>query len=329
MRAKSFPMQIKDGKILYEVIPLRLFLIVTLVFYHAFAVFSGAWTPIAGYPDIPIYGIIDKLSVASLLETFVFISGYILGYQVSRKGVGLILDSKSYFYKKLKRLIFPSLLFSILYVLTFYDLNDSIWEITYNVLSGAGHMWFLPMLFWCFVFIYFTEKFSLTIKSIIAMIPLLLLASFLPFPLRIGTAMYYFPFFYVGYSIKRYMISINHCDGKVIFSFFVCFLLTFVLKINIEDAIKTGGLLPHIVSLMIFVSTRFVCAAFGVTLFLLLSMKLDKHYDTSKWKILLKLSDCCFGVYIFQQFILKLTEQTTLPQNVSPYIFPWIAFAIS
>lgn len=324
--------KLRNNSILYEVIPIRLFLIVMLVFYHAFAVFSGAWTPIAGYPDIPIYGIVDKLSYACLLETFVFISGYILGYQVSRKGVELILNAKSYFTKKLKRLILPSILFSILYVLIFNDSNESIQGIAYNVLSGAGHMWFLPMLFWCFVFVYLTERFSLSKKCMIALLPLMLLASFLPLPFRIDTAMYYFPFFYAGYYIKKYGLEIKHSDCKSAFALIACFILAFVLKINVEDATQNGGgyfALSHIISLIISKSIRFACAAFGVALLLTLSTKLVKHSDTSKWSFLLKLSDCCFGVYIFQQFILILIGQTKLSQNVNPYLYPWIAFAIS
>lgn len=327
-----FPMQKKVANILYEVIPIRLFLIVMLVFYHAFAVFSGAWTPIAGYPDIPIYGIVDKLSCACLLETFVFISGYILGYQVSRKGVELILNAKSYFMKKLKRLILPSILFSILYVLIFNDSNESIQGIAYNVLSGAGHMWFLPMLFWCFVFVYLTERFLLSKKCTIALLPLMLLASFLPLPFRIDTAMYYFPFFYSGYYIKKYGLEIKHGDCKSAFALIACFILAFVLKINIEGATQNGGgyfALSHIISLIISKLIRFACAAFGVALLLTFSTKLVKHSDTSKWSFLLKLSDCCFGVYIFQQFILILIGQTKLSQNVNPYLYPWIAFAIS
>lgn len=332
-------MQKKVTNILYEVIPIRLFLIVTLVFYHAFAVFSGVWTPIAGYPDIPVYGMVDKLSYASLLETFVFISGYILGYQVSRKGVELILNAKSYFTKKLKRLILPSILFSILYVLIFNDSNASIQSIAYSVLSGAGHMWFLPMLFWCFVFVYLTERFSFSKKCMIALLPLMLLASFLPLPFRIDTAMYYFPFFYAGYYVKKYGLEIKHSDCKSAFALIVCFILAFVLKINIESATQNGGgsrtawggyfALSHIISLIISKSIRFACAAFGVALLLTLSTKLVKHSDTSKWSFLLKLSDCCFGVYIFQQFILILIGQTKLSQNVNPYLYPWIAFAIS
>lgn len=58
--------------VLFEVIPVRIFLIVTLVFYHAFAVFSGAWAPITNYPLVPAYDIMDKLSYAALFGSFVF-----------------------------------------------------------------------------------------------------------------------------------------------------------------------------------------------------------------------------------------------------------------
>ena len=76
----------KPHQFLYEVVPIRLFLIVMLVFYHAFAIFTGAWKPIAGYPEIPGYALLGNLSYACLLETFVFISGYVFGYQVRIKG---------------------------------------------------------------------------------------------------------------------------------------------------------------------------------------------------------------------------------------------------
>lgn len=84
----------RNNNILYEVVPIRLVLIVLLVLYHAFAIFSGTWSPIAGYPEIPLYDIMDKLSYACLLETFVFISGYILGFQVSKKGEGTITSAR-------------------------------------------------------------------------------------------------------------------------------------------------------------------------------------------------------------------------------------------
>ena len=60
-----------------------------------------------------------------------------------------------------------------------------------------------------------------------------------------------------------------------------------------------------------------------------LSVMLVEHSDTSKWNLMLKLSDCCFGVYIFQQFIILLIEQTCLSQNVIPYLYPWAVFLVT
>lgn len=65
---------------LTNVIIIRPILIVLLVFYHAFAIYSGAWDPIEGYPEVPVYWWLDKLSYAFMLEMFVFISGYVFGF---------------------------------------------------------------------------------------------------------------------------------------------------------------------------------------------------------------------------------------------------------
>jgi len=60
--------------ILTNVSIIRPILFVLLVFYHAFAIYSGAWSPIEGYPVIKAYWWLDKLSYAFMLEMFVFIT---------------------------------------------------------------------------------------------------------------------------------------------------------------------------------------------------------------------------------------------------------------
>lgn len=203
----------RNNNILYEVVPIRLVLIALLVFYHAFAIFSGVWSPITGYPEIPLYDIMDKLSYACLLETFVFISGYILGFQVSKKGEVYIKNEKP----------LPT--------------------VVYNILSGTGHMWFLPMLFWCFVFVFLAEKTKLSIKWMVGASFIMLFASVLPLPFRINTAMYYFAFFYTGYCIKKYEWSIPH-DGTWKYILLLAgFASAFVLKIYICELenMRMGG----------------------------------------------------------------------------------------
>ena len=321
----------RNNNILYEVVPIRLLLIVLLVFYHAFAIFSGAWSPIAGYPEIPLYDIIDKLSYTCLLETFVFISGYILGFQVSKKGDGYIHNVTPFLTKKLKRLILPSILFSVIYMFLFNGYEMPLPTVIYNLLSGTGHMWFLPMLFWCFVFVFLAEKTRLSRKWMVGASFIMLFASFLPLPFRINTAMYYFVYFYIGYCIKRYVLSFPYNGARKYQLLIAGFVFAFMLKINVceIDDLRTGGGILHALYLMFSISIRFVNAAIGTVLLMMLSKKFVDRSDTSKWNNMLNLSDCCFGVYIFQQFILMLLEQTELSQNVSPYIYPWITFLMT
>lgn len=324
---------IDNTNILYEVIYIRLFLILALVFYHAFAIFSGAWSPIAGYPDIQLYSIMDKLSYACLLETFVFISGYILGFQVSKKGEAYILNAKIFLGKKFKRLIVPSIMFSIIYTLIFNTTRNSVPQVIYSILSGAGHMWFLPMLFWCFVFLYLTEKVKPSRICMTILLPLMIFMSILPLPFRLGRACYYFIFFWAGYSIKKHNVQSYFNTNKATFVIILLFILSFIAKTNINELyIQVGGVNSLVVRLFntaMSTLSRFFCASFGVALLMILSMRMMNLKKYENGTLLIKLSDCCFGVYIFQQFILKLLERTELAYNVSPYAYPWVAFSIT
>ena len=221
---------------LYEVLPIRLFLIFTLVFYHAFAIFSGAWNSIPNYPNIPIYSILDKLSYACLLETFVFISGYVFGYQVRKKGEST-LNARSIFYKKFKRLIIPSIFFSIIYIAIFGNFNQPIYSLFYQILAGAGHMWFLPMLLWCFVGIYIIEKLKLSSKTTIILLLFSMFGSFLPLPFQVNSTLYYIVFFWAGYYIMKSGKDFKNTNFRIYLPISaVLFISAFLIKLN-QDSI--------------------------------------------------------------------------------------------
>lgn len=228
---------------LFEVVPIRLLLIVLLVFYHAFAIYSGAWTPIVSYPSIPAYGIMDKLSYAALLETFVFISGYIFGFQVRTKGKGTVLNPRRLILGKIKRLIVPSVVFSILYILCLGTSADNIWEVFYNVLCGVGHMWFLPMLFWCFIFTYFIELTGLKGKVVFPILIIAMFGSVIPLPLRLNTTLYYILFFYTGYYIQKEDLKIKKKSGILLPLSLILFAISYFAKQHIDTfpLIISGG----------------------------------------------------------------------------------------
>ena len=323
--------------VLFEVIPVRIFLIVMLVFYHAFAIFSGAWAPITNYPLIPAYDIMDKLSYAALLETFVFISGSILGFQLRTKGKDIVLTPRNIIWGKLKRLIVPSIVFSILYIICFGSSSDSILKVSYDVLNGVGHMWFLPMLFWCFVLTYLIELNGLEIKYVLPIFCLATLGSVMPLPLRLNSALYYLLFFYAGFYIEKNNITIRLKTEIVLPISILLFAITFILKLNLENTnfniiggyIANSQIINKGIRVIALVVSRALCASFGIVSLMSLSRLIVLHSDTSKWDGVIRLSNCCFGVYIFQQFVLKLLNQSILPCCIDAYLYPWISFMIT
>lgn len=169
LQKQTIKMEEKKKIRLDEVTLIRPVLIVLLVFYHAFAIYSGAWAPIEGFPEVPVYWWLDKLSYAFMLEMFVFISGYVFGFQVRTKG-NMKLQAKALFWSKFKRLMIPCIVFSLLYILLFGKIAQPVQITLYSLLNGVGHMWFLPMLFWCFVGIWLIEKLRMKPRWILSLL---------------------------------------------------------------------------------------------------------------------------------------------------------------
>lgn len=198
-----------NRELLLNVVIIRVLLIVLLVLYHSFAIFNGAWEPINSYPpQIDLYWWLANLSYACLLESFVFISGYVFGYQARIKGQDY-LSLKNVAKSKLKRLILPSIVFSLLYIIVFYDIRQPINETLFSLLNGVGHMWFLPMLFWCFMVTPVILKAKVSLKSIVIVLSQCALFSFVPLPFQISRSMYYLPFFFAGFIIQYRNFNID------------------------------------------------------------------------------------------------------------------------
>lgn len=312
---------------------IRNILIVLLVFYHAFAIYSGAWTPIEGFPEVPVYWWLDKLSYAFMLELFVFVSGYVFGYQVRVKGESK-LQAKDLFWGKFKRLMIPCMVFSLLYILLLGDITQPVQKTLYGLFNGVGHMWFLPMLFWCFVGVWIIEKIHLKPKWVIPLLILASLVSFLPLPLRMGTAMYYMVFFYVGYVIQRNDVSLDWLYTKrmaiiTTMSFIVLFPALTLLKERI-GIVQIGG--GQLVTKAIVASTqtalRLVYSSTGIAMVHSLVGRYLKKYSTPSW--MERTAALSFGVYLFQQFILMgLYYHTALPSLIGCYWLPWVGFTFT
>ena len=192
--------------------PLAIFL---LVVWHSFIIYTGGWKEPVYFQPIEGYWWLAKLSYAFMLELFVFVSGYVLGLTLERKNPSF----KSLLVSKFKRLIIPSLIFSVIYYLMFYNLdNFTPIVFVWKVLNGCGHMWFLPMLFWATLIAFVLDRLKLPQWLKLVGVYCFPILSLLYIPLGLSSAMYYLPFFYTGLVIYRWRDKIigRLCNGLCI-----------------------------------------------------------------------------------------------------------------
>lgn len=197
------------------------------------------------------------------------------------------------------------------------------------LINGIGHLWFLPMIFWCFVVTYVLE---ITHSCKVWFIPIFFLFSAYNvvgnLPIGFGRVPSFYLYFYVGYMMQRGRLIIP--KTKNIWWLIMIFLITFCVRMyfknyyaitSMTDKIfrfSVGGLNNSLESIIgVYLLYRFANAP---------SIQ-KKIEDNAK---LIKLSDCCYGVYIFQQFILKyLYYKTDFAIAINPYLIPWLAIVLT
>lgn len=319
---------------LSEIVVIRPILVVLLVFYHAFAIYGGAWEPIDGYPEIRVYWWFDWLSFAFMLEMFVFISGYVFGYQVRTKGEEK-LNAKKLFPAKFKRLIMPCALFSLLYILLFGDISQPLRQTLYGLVNGVAHMWFLPMLFWCFVGVWIIEKMNLNPYVALILCFVISLISVNGLPLQLSHTMYYMFFFYFGYALQRNNIELKkyYSTNNIIItivSFIVIFVYGTLLREHLVDFLSNPSLPIQMLKFMIGKFCMLAYSIAGIVMLIVLVGTIQKNNREGCPRWIIEIGNLCFGVYLFQQFVLHaLYYNTDLPQFLGVYWLPWVGFIIA
>ena len=303
-------------KLLPDVVAIRLLLIVLLVMEHSFAIYSGAWDLPQGLHEVRAYWWIGWAAYSFMLEAFIFISGYIFGYQVRTRCGGRI-DFRTGVVKKAKRLMIPSILFSILYYFMFKFQPGFSWDIVPDILKGLGHLWFLPVLFLCFMLVYILEKLRLPHGAVLA----LAVISGVVFP-KIPWC--YFMFFYVGYVVQRDEFAMEKLyNKKSITVFSIMYLTAFIMsKLYLNDVPDDSWLEYAARIANIVYASSGLLAVFALFNYLIErgAMRLSDRA--------VKLSGFCFGVYIFHQFlILLIVENPVMIGLWGTYALPWVAFA--
>lgn len=326
---------------LSEFVYLRLILIIALVLYHALCPYTGSWSPFPGIHESSFFYWLGKYSYYFFLPSFVFMSGYLFGF--SQKKKKLPMTFKGVVGKKFKRLFIPSIIFSIVYCLMFWDLSVPVYTIGYKILNGAGHMWFLPMLFWCFVAVFLADLLKIKPSIMMGTAIIMALLPIPELPLRLNGLFGYFVFFYIGYAMGRGIYV-----EKLIYACKECqiwgLMVTYVVSVFLIGALGrdwnemftvflTSSGLPSVLTKAIYATINqiltFLSGLSGMLIVYRVSMNyLVKKYPLRQW--MANLSSYCFGVYLFQQFVLQyLYYKTTLASCLPHVITPWAMFFIA
>ncbi len=314
------------GELLNEIVFIRPILVILLVTYHSLAPFSGAWNQPVGITQISLYGILGKLAISFLLECFFFISGYIFTYQ--QKERRRFKTIKELGMNKFERLLIPCFLLGIVYFMCFRK-YESFGLFFYSVLSGIGHLWYLPCLFWCFLIQFIIIQNKWNWKWVLTLLFLCAITiSRIQIPFQLNIPLYYVFFFYLGGVFYHYK---NRVTSKLYVIVTWClFILLFFIKIGITNLWETQNIVatfPFVkgeVKILIKIIVALTgCVAIWQTAILFCR----KHKNPS---IMVLIGTCGYGVYLFHQFFLMfLYFHTSFSTITGTYLMPWLATVIT
>lgn len=323
------------NNLLSDVVVIRPLIIVLVVLTHSLAIYSGAWEPIEGYKPVEFYWWLSKFLQCFCMPAIIFIAGYVYGYQVlyQKKEYPFIKFAKN----KFKRLIIPSIFFSVIYFFMFYyNENDfSLSNCIISILSGCGHLWFLPMLFWGFLALNLVSKLKINVLLLtIIFIGLSLLPLNIPF--GIGSFLHYFIYIYLGFLTYKYKDSLINkvCNlsfiGVNTIIFFILFFIITIYSITLDDSLK---LATNVFDKGInYLQIRILSLTLGV--YGILMVYIIANYFTSIKKIIpanfvYESSKICYGIYIYHQFLLVIIYyHTSLPLILNEYLLPIFSFIL-
>lgn len=301
---------------------LRLFCVIVVVFFHCYQMM---WAP-AHFPNSMMkykclyFNIVQCGLINVAMPLFVFISGHLFIYLLQ---IGKYPTFGNLLRKKGIRLLLPYFIFSLCFMAVTND-----W---YPLLKGGyGHLWFLPMLFWCFVVGYGVYRLKLSIYVEMIFLIICYVGTFIPriFPMWMGlhNLSRWLYWFYLGMLVYEYR--------KVIFLYISKYKLYLPLLIAY---VLTAYLSPVAYGYYTWSCVLAVTGCILSIVYLMSSIEWSKYKVTP---IILKLSTFTFGIYIYSgigPFLISNTAKdlfglSTLAENhmiLFPLCFSLVTLTIS
>lgn len=203
-----------------------------------------------------------------------------------------------------------------------------------SVLNGMGHLWFIPMLFWCFLVMWWIEKKQLKERLVFVALFGLSVLPMPTLPLGLGIVPHYLFYFYGGYLLYKYKQEVL----KRLSNWRVVILLALVyvvfLQIRIYATNWHSANMLRIVQKIPILTTcnilRSIVSVSGIIALYLTVCHITEKDGYMPKKMVIWSNSVCYGVYIYHQFILQYRYyETALPTHVNRYVLPWLTFVIT
>jgi len=319
-----------NSKLLYEITIIRPLIIFLLVVYHCLCIFTGGWTVPAGVESNTVYWWLGKFISGFRIECIAFVGGYVMAYQFIERGK----DQKflPFVWKKIKRLLFPCVLFGLAYWMLFRYNGTWSWKtMGYRLIGGIGHLWFLPMLFWCFLLMWAVARWLKPERRpwlAGALFVILAVVSMIPNPkLHFGMSQvnHFLFYFFAGYVLWCYAprilpkLNLRFVAGILVVLYVGLLLLRLKVAIPAHWPVWCIRLMRW----------GTVCCGIGA-LYGIVKDFLQRKPDYAPKPWLMWSNSVCYGVYVFHMFFLQwLYFSSALPLLVNSWLLPWVAFVVT
>ena len=210
-----------------SILLLRPLLILSIIVGHGFAIYSGSWEIPYQIINVDGYQYVNIVFISFQLQCFVFISGFLSGKSYTRLNVDIR--------KRFKRIMYPSIFWSVIYPILFEKGHLISISSFCHLFSGNGHLWFLPMLFGCYLIAILLRKMKLHPVVILILALIMMLLSFpLPYPLSILVSIASFYIYYeLGMCVSKLIAdNYNREFSYMVYVLIPLFILSFVLYIK-------------------------------------------------------------------------------------------------
>lgn len=304
---------------------------------HSFAPYGNAWNFIPEIPNNILigYGIMATIFNNISMPLLIFISGYLYARLYIENG-------KYHSYSKLisnkiHRLLVPAYIFGIIFSLTLTP-EFLTFSNCSNIINGYAHLWYLPVLFWCFVIApLFIERKRWIIEVILLLMTFVFIYVPLPRILGLGFHMYFF-YFVLGINIAKYQNILRYFGNvwRKVLLYFITIICLFILCLYDKNGYTDNSLLLFSFSEKIIAIIRNMYRVTAIISILILTIQITNKVNIVDNKFFRFLDKTSFGVYIFHMWIMWLFFKNN---SISDYVisiarnhyiaFPFIYFFVA